>query len=194
LITFLNPKTNPKHAQIVYTTHDSWQLSNDLLRRDEIWFTEKNSKGVSTRYSLAEFVDKYGVTIRKDESYEKNYLLGKYGAIPTLRTFDMFEGSNMARDDRNGQRRAREANRNRVPDLGYYFVVTDTSETEENYLFGFRDSMPKELRGRLVLNVSSAKTDELVAACRELASLEPQYGQPWTVFDRDRVMRFDEII
>ena len=42
--------------------------------------------------------------------------------------------------------------------------------------------------------MSSAKTDELVAACRELASLEPQYGQPWIVFDRDRVVRFDEII
>ena len=100
----------------------------------------------------------------------------------------------MARAERNGKRRAREANRNRVPDPGYYFVVTDTSETEENYLYGFRDSMPKELRGRLVIKVSSAKTDELVAACRELASLEPQYGQPWIVFDRDRVVRFDEII
>lgn len=41
LITFLNPEINSKHAQLVFTTHDSWQLSNNLLRRDEIWFTEK---------------------------------------------------------------------------------------------------------------------------------------------------------
>lgn len=92
LIMFLNPKTNPNHAQLVFTTHDSWQLSNNLLRRDEIWFTEKGSSGVSSLYSLADFIDDDGTKIRKDESYEKNYLLGKYGAIPTLKYFDMFKG------------------------------------------------------------------------------------------------------
>ena len=92
LILFLNPETNPNHAQLVFTTHDSWQLSNNLLRRDEIWFTEKAPSGVSTLYSLADFTDDVGVKIRKDESYEKNYLLGKYGAIPTLKYFDMFRG------------------------------------------------------------------------------------------------------
>lgn len=92
LLTFLNPEVNPNHAQLVFTTHDSWQLSNELLRRDEIWFTDKNEEGVSTLYSLADFVDEDGVKIRKDESYEKNYLLGKYGAIPALRYFDMFKG------------------------------------------------------------------------------------------------------
>lgn len=91
LITFLNPEINLKHAQLVFTTHDSWQLSNNLLRRDEIWFTEKNDSGVSVLYSLSDFVDEDGVKIRKDESYEKNYLLGKYGAIPTLKYFDMFK-------------------------------------------------------------------------------------------------------
>lgn len=90
LITFLNPEINQNHAQLVFTTHDSWQLSNNLLRRDEIWFTEKDNSGVSALYSLADFVDEGGIKIRKDESYEKNYLLGKYGAIPTLKYFDMF--------------------------------------------------------------------------------------------------------
>lgn len=89
LITFLNPEINKNHAQVVFTTHDTWQLSNDLLRRDEIWFTEKASDGVTTLYSLADFVDGDGMKIRKDESYEKNYLLGKYGAIPSLKSFDM---------------------------------------------------------------------------------------------------------
>lgn len=89
---FLNAETNPKHAQLVFTAHDSWQLSNSLLRRDEIWFTEKAASGVSTLYSLADFVDEDGSKVRKDESYEKNYLLGKYGAVPTLKYFDMFKG------------------------------------------------------------------------------------------------------
>jgi AAA15 family ATPase/GTPase len=62
-----------------------------LLRRDEIWFTEKNSDGISNLYSLADFVDEDGEHIRKDESYEKNYLLGKYGAIPTLETISLLK-------------------------------------------------------------------------------------------------------
>ena len=90
VIAFLNPEINKKHAQLVFTTHEAWQMGNNMLRRDEIWFTEKDADGVSTLYSLADFVDANGVKIRKDESYEKNYLLGKYGAIPTLRSFDMF--------------------------------------------------------------------------------------------------------
>ncbi len=90
VLTFLNPAINTQHAQLVFTTHDTWQLSNQLLRRDEIWFTEKDENGVSTLYSLADFVDEDGARIRKDESYEKNYLLGKYGAIPTLKSIDLF--------------------------------------------------------------------------------------------------------
>ncbi len=91
ILLFLNPETNPKHAQLVFSTHDSWQLSNNLLRRDEVWFTEKTPSGVSSLYSLADFVSEDGTKIRKDESYEKNYLLGKYGAIPSLKYFDMFK-------------------------------------------------------------------------------------------------------
>lgn len=90
ILTFLNPEVNVNHAQLVFTTHDTWQLSNQLLRRDEIWFTEKDDMGLSTLYSLADFVDEDGSRIRKDESYEKNYLLGKYGAIPSLKTIDFF--------------------------------------------------------------------------------------------------------
>lgn len=90
ILTFLNPEINENHAQLVFTTHDTWQLSNQLLRRDEIWFVEKDEDGVSTLYSLADFVDEDGSRIRKDESYEKNYLIGKYGAIPTLKSIDIF--------------------------------------------------------------------------------------------------------
>lgn len=92
LLTFLNLEINTNHAQIIFATHDAWQLSNNLLRRDEIWFTEKDEDGASCLYSLADFVDEDGTKIRKDENYEKNYLLGKYGAIPTLKYLDVFRG------------------------------------------------------------------------------------------------------
>ena len=92
LLTFLNPEINTRHAQLIFTTHDTWQLSNQLLRRDEVWFTEKDEQGISKLYSLADFVDESGARIRKDESYEKNYLIGKYGAIPMLKSIDIFKG------------------------------------------------------------------------------------------------------
>ena len=91
LLTFLNPEINTNHAQLVFTTHDTWQLSNRLLRRDEIWFVDKDENGISCLYSLADFEGEDGTRIRKDESYEKNYLIGKYGAIPALEKIDLFK-------------------------------------------------------------------------------------------------------
>lgn len=92
IIAFLDPKTNPRCAQLIFTSHEPWQLSSKMLRRDEVWFTEKTDGGLSTLYSLADFIDEDGTKIRKDENYEKNYLLGKYGAIPNMLHFDMFKG------------------------------------------------------------------------------------------------------
>lgn len=95
--------------------------------------------------------------------------------------------------ERGGKRKRRENFPKRIPDLGYYFIVTDTNETEKNYLYGLRDSLPKELQGRIVIKVSSTKTETLVAAC-EQADIDPQYRQCWIVFDRDQVVDFDKII
>ena len=83
---------NPHHAQLLFTTHDSWLLDCDLLRRDEIWFTDKGQDGNSTLYSLSDFKDEEGNKIRKDENAEKNYLQGKYGAIPLLKQIRITEG------------------------------------------------------------------------------------------------------
>ncbi|MDD4772782.1 MAG: ATP-binding protein [Eubacteriales bacterium] len=93
LLTFTNPEINKNHAQLIFTTHDAWQLNGSGLRRDEIWFTEKDSDGITKLYSLADFADDDGVKIRKDENFEKNYLLGKYGAIPSLKYFDVLGGN-----------------------------------------------------------------------------------------------------
>lgn len=94
ILTFLNPELNKNHAQLVFTLHDVWQLSTKpvrLLRRDEIWFTEKDKAGVSSLYSLSDFVGEDGMKIRKDENYEINYLLGNYGAIPELKAIDVIQ-------------------------------------------------------------------------------------------------------
>lgn len=87
---FINPSTNPNHAQLVFTTHDTWQMSNKIFRRDEIWFTEKDENGISKLYSLADY-ENSGIHIRKDENYEKNYLEGKYGSVPNTKQINMIE-------------------------------------------------------------------------------------------------------
>lgn len=57
--------------------------------------------------------------------------------------------------------------------MGYYLIVTDTEETEYNYLTGLRDSIPEGLRGKLVIKVFKAKTANLVSKALEIAALEP---------------------
>jgi AAA15 family ATPase/GTPase len=71
-----------KNAQLVFTTHDTNLLSSDLLRRDQIDFVEKDKYGASHLYTLVEIKG-----IRNDSSFEKDYIQGKYGAIPFLGDF-----------------------------------------------------------------------------------------------------------
>ena len=101
----------------------------------------------------------------------------------------------MANLERNGSRKIRgQLFKQRIPRLGYYFIVTDTKETEQNYMFGLRNSIPPELQGKLVIKVVKTKTKNLVEEALNLASLNPQYGEIWIIFDRDQVQNFDEII
>ena len=81
---------NKNGAQLIYATHDNYTLTRDIFRRDQIWFVEKNINAVSNLYSLAEYKSEDDKKIRKDASYNKDYLLGKYGAIPILRGYDMW--------------------------------------------------------------------------------------------------------
>lgn len=89
IITLFNSRrTNPKNAQLIFATHDTNLLSNRFFRRDQIWFTEKDKYGATDLYSLAEFDQ----PVRNDASYDKDYISGKYGAIPFLRGLpDLFE-------------------------------------------------------------------------------------------------------
>jgi AAA15 family ATPase/GTPase len=84
---FNNPNTNPKKAQLIFTTHDTNLLSSNLFRRDQIWFTEKDQLESTDLYSLIEFKDSDGKKIRKDRSFEKDYIKGRYGAIPFVSNF-----------------------------------------------------------------------------------------------------------
>ena len=84
LLTFTDKEKNPNNAQLIFTTHNTIYMDMDLLRRDEIWFVEKDN-GVSNLYSLDDITNEKGEKVRKDSNYEKHYLLGNYGAVPYLK-------------------------------------------------------------------------------------------------------------
>ena len=81
---FNNKEKNPKNAQLIFTTHDTHLLSTKMLRRDQIWFTEKNDAEQTDLYSLTDIVLPDGSKPRNDANYEKNYIAGRYGAIPYI--------------------------------------------------------------------------------------------------------------
>jgi len=78
---FMNKDTNPNGAQLIFTTHDTHLLNLSLLRRDMVWFTEKDSEESTDIYSLAEFKD---VSKFSPRDVEKDYIDGRYGAIPFM--------------------------------------------------------------------------------------------------------------
>jgi AAA15 family ATPase/GTPase len=73
-------------AQLIVTTHESSLLDQDLLRRDEIWFAEKDGAAATHLYSLSEF------KVRNDAEIRKHYLQGRFGAIPFVGGFDQLMG------------------------------------------------------------------------------------------------------
>ena len=93
---FHNSETNIGNGQLIYSTHDTVNLNKDTFRRDEIWFTEKNRDGVSEMYALSDYIlddedgnNKSGKKVRNDATYNKDYLTGRYGAIPVLEEFEI---------------------------------------------------------------------------------------------------------
>ncbi|MCD5426113.1 MAG: ATP-binding protein [Methanosarcinaceae archaeon] len=84
---FHNPTQNKKNAQLIFTTHDTNLLNiQEIFRRDQIYFTEKNYEtGATDLYSLLEFRP------RKDKNIENGYLAGRYGAIPFIQEGLIFE-------------------------------------------------------------------------------------------------------
>ena len=73
---FSSPSINPKGAQLIATTHDTNLLRSPFLRRDQVWFTEKDEEGATHLYPLTD------IRTRKGDNIERGYLQGRYGAVP----------------------------------------------------------------------------------------------------------------
>ena len=78
-------KSNPKNAQLVFTTHESSILDQDIFRRDQVWFCKKETDQSSILYPLTDFSPRRGT-----ENIEKSYLAGRYGALPVTSFFELY--------------------------------------------------------------------------------------------------------
>lgn len=86
IIMMFNDMSINKHkAQLIFTSHDLSTMNSNVFRRDEIWFAAKGRNQNSKLYSLVEFKNEKGESVRKDAKYDKQYLEGKYGADPYLK-------------------------------------------------------------------------------------------------------------
>ncbi len=95
---FKSPHTNPKHAQLIFTSHDTSLLGNliedgPVLERDQTWFMEKNQEGASILYPLTDF------NPRKQENLERGSLQGRYGAVPFIRTRELVPEARSPEED-----------------------------------------------------------------------------------------------
>ncbi len=81
---FQSPKTNPNRAQLIFTSHDNTLQRNQLLRRDQIWFTQKRVSGSTELYPLSDFKP------RNDAAIDRSYFDGRFGAVPVLPSEEEF--------------------------------------------------------------------------------------------------------
>jgi AAA15 family ATPase/GTPase len=88
LTQFRSAESNPHHAQLIFTTHDTSILSSRFFRQDQIWFTEKTPEQATDLYSLVDYkIEEPDST--DDDNYRQDYIRGKYGAIPFIGYFDL---------------------------------------------------------------------------------------------------------
>ena len=81
---FNDPERNINGAQLIFTTHDTNLLSSHLLRQDQVWFTEKDEQERTDIYSMAQILLPNGARPKNEMNLERNYIAGRYGAIPYI--------------------------------------------------------------------------------------------------------------
>lgn len=84
VLMFMDPEQNRSGAQLIFATHDTNLLDLEVVRRDQIWFAEKDKVESTDIYSLVEFKDEDGKKVRYDRDIKRDYIRGRYGAIPFI--------------------------------------------------------------------------------------------------------------
>ena len=82
MLLFMDLNKNERKAQLIFATHDTNLLDLDLVRRDQIWFTEKDRVEATDVYSLVQFKNDNGGNNQRD--VKRDYIRGRYGAVPFI--------------------------------------------------------------------------------------------------------------
>lgn len=78
--------------------------------------------------------------------------------------------------------------------ISHYLILTDTEETEKNYMYGLRDTIPNELKRKIIIKVERISSRKIIEDSVSLAARQNNLSEPWIIFDRDKVKDFDRII
>ena len=96
----------------------------------------------------------------------------------------------MAKKDRTGNRKTRDQRKQfKVPELGYYLIVTDTEATERCFFTGLHQALPEDVRNKLVIKVVETKTRTMIDKCLELTAYDAQYRIPSITIYLDALMQ-----
>lgn len=148
---FNNHETNPKNAQLIFTTHDTHLLSQKILRRDQIWFTEKDSQEQTDLYSLMDIVLPDGTKPRNDANYERNYIAGRYGAIPYILTIKIkvMAAKKIKIDNASFKFKKQTQRREQKVIRCSVLIVCEGTKTEPNYF----DAFAQKQQGIIVYDI-----------------------------------------
>lgn len=99
----------------------------------------------------------------------------------------------MGRNIHNGQRKPR-TTQTRSPELGYYLIITDGEETEKNYFNGLRDSLPEDIKDKIVITTITTDRKSLIFRVKDEQANQPGFRKTWVVFDKDQDGTFDSLV
>ena len=185
---FHDPELNAKGAQLIFTTHETSILSQDILRRDQVWFCERNSRQETNLFPLTDFRPRQGA-----ENLERSYLGGRYGALPYVRPARIRSNvRGMAR--RRPEKRFARRGPTREP-YDRVLIVCEGERTEPLYLGELADHYRLSTANfKVVGRGADPKTvvREAKEQLRNENSLGENFDRVYCVFDRDEHARFLE--
>ena len=192
IMTFSNMEKNKKGAQLIFTSHDLSTMNSEVFRRDEIWFVAKGNRQNSKLYSLVEFKNKKGESVRKDAKFDKQYLEGKYGADPYLtKDYRLGDGEwlNEAGKEKNNWKKKRRQEYLEKKEFRYY-IFCEGQATEPKYFQGFKRYIEDNpiYRDMVLIEIEGcqAETMRVIGKAEEyVRENKITKGQIWCVYDKD---------
>ena len=179
---FHNHEINPKGAQLVFATHDTALLSGRLLRRDQVWFTEKDHAGATDLYSLQDLKG-----VRPSDPLQKGYLGGRYGAIPFFGSLDILPEGQEKRQQHPLSLRLPLRPKPFREQRKTILIATEDTGTGRNYLrrIAAEDAVRQRCTVTFAEHTGSNPKSVVQAAKSATREAQGKFKEIWLVFDTE---------